>query len=1321
MKRQALLLWSSIVVSASAASVAWNADSVQISLTSSGTEYHLQLGASRRVLPSADVGHFNLSVTRGGVSFVTSCISYGASAVEVAAALDALDPIDDLGGSTVVRQGDGLTPAYSYGFVYYISASESSQNLVTSLGIQVAGSGVESGCARLSTLGYWEDGLNWDTGVAPASTDDVTVPVDSGFVALTADITVSSLQIRGGALVTHDTTCLPGWTAAPGGTSSSFGSSKCYRVFDDAAPWAEAQTACASAVSPQHTGIPRSGALRGALVAVQDQDENSWISRMCRGDSLERDCWLGMTRSNRGVDGEEMGDDLEWAGLWQLVGGSRYRSWAVREPSDFQGDEAGENCVAIRGSKRRAAEQEEARWYDDECGSAKPFVCQAFGISNPFSLTVSTELKLAGGYIVGAGTVVSSALAQVTGDDGQVGILNGATLLNSASGSMEWSAPSAVGWGGTLRNLGALTLNGAAVSLRTAEDEAGFLPDNAGPWPALVNAEGAQVVVGADSGVYLEWLLLNKGGSVVVRGALDSTGGGYSSSGTLTVDEGGKASFKGSSFIMHQSAVVVLTIQADREVTGQNVETSAEAAGYYRLAFGGEETSCIGYHATEDTVQEALEQLSSIGAEGGVTVRRDGDGKLMRWQHGYRFVVTFDGARSLSGGDVLAVSCAGSANGCGCVDVTGPLSGPRAVGCGKAGSADDNASTSAEFDSSACLVRAAVELETLRGGGETVVNGGGTLSFSDGGQYLLPSTVAADVEVMGKAEVVCPQRAAELVGAVNVSSGGVLWFAGADWDALDAVHLLHSDPHTPGRAGGAVASPPVFSVTVSGDVNVQNNGEIRLAATQSAALKVVGSLTLAGGGLSGQGRVEVEGSTLVVGSAISSDGDVGVGGASSLKNGVTLDMYGGGAWTGGGLQARDGVSVVNRGQLWLSADNGTWFGHGGDFGVKEALDFDGERWYANPLCGESCKMEPWWENVEGGEVVAAANSRTVLGFSLINEGTVRVEDGGHLEWCAVRRGGGNGSMVLPGVNSTNVFSDGGFVFGSNAVLTGEGVLEFSGGTGHELPTNTNEVVFPLVKVSGHGVVTVAGGGGGDISFGRGLTVVDNGAIVFSSPTSSTSVSGDVTLTDDGLIAFPPPGVHESLVVAGGGGVEAEAPWGRGEGDLDGGGGWGAASRSSLTVEGKFFWGGGAISGNARVICAGESEWSSSSEAASTSTTTSRSTSTKKLLNSLHLVSRGAIVWSTGDVVVSLGAAFVNQGTLLLLEQRDPEDGLRLDPTPRIRGPRKGEEVGWGGTLPSAAMEALALVDGASVVAIGGAGSEEGGQWAWEELNYDGFV
>lgn len=51
-------------------------------------------------------------------------------------------------------------------------------------------------------------------------------------------------------------------------------------------------------------------------------------------------------------------------------------------------------------------------------------------------------------------------------------------------------------------------------------------------------------------------------------------------------------------------------------------------------------------------------------------------------------------------------------------------------------------------------------------------------------------------------------------------------------------------------------------------------------------------------------------------------------------------------------------------------------------------------------------------------------------------------------------------------------------------MAGEGVLEFSAGTGHELPKGGQEV-SPLVKVSGHGVVTFAGT---YLLLGRGVTV-----------------------------------------------------------------------------------------------------------------------------------------------------------------------------------------------------------------------------------------
>lgn len=77
---------------------------------------------------------------------------------------------------------------------------------------------------------------------------------------------------------------------------------------------------------------------------------------------------------------------------------------------------------------------------------------------------------------------------------------------------------------------------------------------------------------------------------------------------------------------------------------------------------------------------------------------------------------------------------------------------------------------------------------------------------------------------------------------------------------------------------------------------------------------------------------------------------------------------------------------------------------------------------------------------------------------------------------------------------------------------------------------------------------------------------------------------------------------------------------------------------------------------------------------------------KTLLNSLQLVNMGDAVWSGGDVIVSRGAAFINRGTLRLHGENE------LDPVPRIRAPRVGENVlGKGSRV---ATDATAAVTGA---------------------------
>lgn len=133
----------------------------------------------------------------------------------------------------------------------------------------------------------------------------------------------------------------------------------------------------------------------------------------------------------------------------------------------------------------------------------------------------------------------------------------------------------------------------------------------------------------------------------------------------------------------------------------------------------------------------------------------------------------------------------------------------------------------------------------------------------------------------------------------------------------------------------------------------------------------------------------------------------------------------------------------------------------------------------------------------------------------------------------------------------------------------------------------------------------------------------------------------------------------------------------------------------------------------QVVSEGDSEWHQSATSAGCA-----STATKRLQDSFHLINDGNTVWSEGDVIVSTGAAFVNRGTLRLLESSsaassntgDIDNSARNFEPPRIRAPRKGDRVctafdesNWG------------------VESAGGAGSDGGGaaDWAWEEHSYDG--
>jgi hypothetical protein len=75
---------------------------------------------------------------------------------------------------------------------------------------------VTDGCARMRTVGHWNDASQWIGGVVPSSSSNVIFPNNSGVVVLDSNVSVTSLQMYGGYILAHKTECPTGWSAQPG-------------------------------------------------------------------------------------------------------------------------------------------------------------------------------------------------------------------------------------------------------------------------------------------------------------------------------------------------------------------------------------------------------------------------------------------------------------------------------------------------------------------------------------------------------------------------------------------------------------------------------------------------------------------------------------------------------------------------------------------------------------------------------------------------------------------------------------------------------------------------------------------------------------------------------------------------------------------------------------------------------------------------------------------------------------------------------------------------------------------------------------------------
>jgi hypothetical protein len=175
----------------------------------SNREIYRALGGHFRVVINAtltDLGAFN------GTS---ECFEIGAG----------VPPVLSLLQSTQVHFSSSSPPALSLGDHLNISVKRTGDgkaetNFQTAYNITFSSPLLSSitteihttGCTPLATVALWSDANNWSGGLVPDSHSAVLLPQGAGFIQLTSNVQVTSLEMRGGHILADNSPCPSGWS-----------------------------------------------------------------------------------------------------------------------------------------------------------------------------------------------------------------------------------------------------------------------------------------------------------------------------------------------------------------------------------------------------------------------------------------------------------------------------------------------------------------------------------------------------------------------------------------------------------------------------------------------------------------------------------------------------------------------------------------------------------------------------------------------------------------------------------------------------------------------------------------------------------------------------------------------------------------------------------------------------------------------------------------------------------------------------------------------------------------------------------------------------
>lgn len=965
--------------------------------------------------------------------------------------------------------------------------------------------------------------------------------------------------------------------------------------------------------------------------------------------ATERGCWIGM-RDEYGTG------DYDW--IQPLAAtpttGGLFLDWRRRQLDNQTVSNGtinsqspvggGERCVHLNPWTTDPLLTEQGGWNDDGCNNLRPFICQSFGTTTRYQVTITNDtLFTFGTFIGGVLTITHTSNTQIS----TLTLQKSAKLIITKNSTF---ATQKVEISRVNMYDGVSMIFDTDVML-VGE---GFIGDTA----SFTQKGGAQSTVEITSNGSLTSSPTTQSNATIAAKVISYGHITVSNDSTLTLQQGGDLSLStllvpstNSHLILGGYATKLssfdsfsLTLSNRGSYVGeysknytQEYETvfSPEKLeffkGVYRLrvvsSTASNVTQCIKYNATEQELTDLLQILPLIKRQSGVTVRRTGNSNSDRFNYGYTYRIDMDAPRtdvfSLGAIDIV-FDCYGDIA-CGCSQTKVPLRDPTLGTL--------NCDTSANYslvDSSVCMNKPDISLTRISTLGYLQTHGKGSIVYTNG-VHKLPPVLNIAIEAANTGIGII---AADSINWLSMSAYGLsqVIISGTGWDGWDSASDLFAPDWLEERGLAALNLAPSSTMNVE-YFRLQDLGSVYSTGPKSNLTWSTGSWN--GGVIAGRSFLSISTSMVINGTN------------KELRDVMTLTIEASAVvyWYAGNISLANGATIISQGTFIISNNNTAPFPYAMGEAIylndttiyaTELLTIDPGRswqsaypsqdsamlaaelrpgWYVNPRCGVHCDGTNQFVITGNGSIDTLSNAAVtfLLPVQIIGQNQFYLRPQANVFFAS---GGtfGNNVVVTLGQLALLALSGGQMLMQATCTIQGAGELQVTDGA-HDL----SFIIDAHITISG-GTLTwpVSRGTGQTITFRGGLLIEKSGKLVVEPQSTTILVKQEVYFKDSSFLQFPLLGIADQSTPFDGADFPDTSP------------------RCTLNATDIMRWEGGTIAGKVDIIAL--SFLYLDGEA--------------KYIESLaKLVNYGHCEWGAGDLDISNNGNFVNYGTLQMKENQ----------------------------------------------------------------------